>query len=153
TISRPPSLTLFPYTTLFRSREHLADFVRPACPILHLLAEIEPARNHTSSESQSRRIITRDTCDACTILAGGGVECAVELPPSERRKLAFESVERLSRTLRPAVGHDAHHRDVVQGRFHDLSTQDANSFLQISGRISPAAVEVRGGRPASFPFG
>src|SRR5439155_5828017 len=73
-----------------------------------------------------------------TILAGGGVECAVELPPSERRKLAFESVERLSRTLRPAVGHDAHHRDVVQGRFHHLSTQDANSFLQISGRIRPA---------------
>src|SRR6266511_4457361 len=51
-IRRPPRSTLFPYTTLFRSRRHLGDGLGPGGPPPSSLAAVR-SEEHTS-ELQSR---------------------------------------------------------------------------------------------------
>src|SRR6266513_5740190 len=49
-IRRPPSYTLFPYTTLFRSREHLPGMSRPA----GFASRDQPARSRGHDPDRAR---------------------------------------------------------------------------------------------------
>src|SRR5438445_10165675 len=55
-IRRPPRSTLFPYTTLFRSLDHLTGLPLPPQPQERLLGDVERSEEHTS-ELQSRQYL------------------------------------------------------------------------------------------------
>src|SRR3712207_7821525 len=52
-IRRPPRSTLFPYTTLFRSRHHLANALDKGD---RGNLEVDPGEHHAAEDGESRRI-------------------------------------------------------------------------------------------------
>src|SRR6266487_1233110 len=82
-IRRPPRSTLFPYTTLFRSREdpgHLGADLRRVHAVEGLLGVV-PAGDHDPVLEGLRRIGVREGDQ------GRAVSCLIE-PPDQRRDLA-----------------------------------------------------------------
>src|SRR3989475_12106904 len=118
-IRRPPRSTLFPYTTLFRSRDRdgallrvrrlaLEARVEGAEAVVHATAELVRLLDAARARIGRAALLRGSTAGAASqrVVAGAGdhAPCVVPVgPPLARRRVAGAPIPRRSRQLRPPL--------------------------------------------------
>src|ERR1039458_2528779 len=80
-IRRPPRSTLFPYTTLFRSRKSETGSGCAACSVRHPGSSVHfRSEEHTSELQSLRHLVCRLLLEKKTVCAGGAAAVSLSFP-------------------------------------------------------------------------